>query len=423
MTITAIETAGASRAFGQASQGAWLGDFLFLSGHLASDAVTGVPKELRRQAGYPYYGSDIREQTQYVLSNVKATLEDNGSDLAHVVKTQVFLADLRHFDEFDRVWKSFFDVPPPRTTVAVGEAGLEVPGALVEVDLIAVRRDGAQQPQPVASARIPRPIANYTPAVQYGDFVFLAGQLPSDFLDGGIPATLRPDTSFPYHSSHIERQVEYTLKNIGMLLEDAGSDLSHVVKAQVFLKDLHDFSALDDVWRRVFPTPPPRTTIQICDLLVSDAPFEIDLIAVQKSVTPQVVTADASPRPLANYSQAVVAGDLVFLAGQLASDYKTGVPPEARVDRNFPFYGSEIERQTEYILKNIAPVLEAAGSSMRDIVKAQVFLTSMTHLYGFNKVWARHFDVMPARTTVGLTGDGLLVPGTLVEVDVIAKRT
>ena len=423
MTITVIETPRTPHALAQGSQGAWLGDFLFLSGQLASDSETGVPANLRRQHGYPYYGSDIRAQTQYVLSNVKAALEDNGSDLAHVVKTQVFLADLRHFDEFDLVWKSYFDTPPPRTTVAVGEAGLEVPGALVEVDVIAVRRDAAQQPQPVPSARIPRPIANYTPAVQCGDFVFLAGQLPSDFLDGGIPTTLRPDSAYPYHSSHIERQVEYTLKNIEMLLEDAGSDLGHVVKAQVFLKDLHDFSALDDVWRRSFPIPPPRTTIQISDLLVADAPFEIDLIAVRKSLTPQVVKTDASPRPLANYSQAVVAGDFVFLAGQLASDYRTGVPAEARVDPNFPFYGSEIERQTEYVLRNIAPVLEAAGSSMQDIVKAQVFLTSMRDLYGFNKVWARHFDVLPARTTVGLAGDGLLVPGTAVEVDVIAKRS
>src|SRR5579864_7668465 len=154
-TITAIENARGSRIVGQSSQGAWLGDFLFLSGQLASDSDTGVPKEVRRQAGYPFYGSDIREQTKYVLTNLKAVLEENGSDLAHVVKTQVFLTDLRHFDEFDRVWKSFFDVPPPRTTLGVGETGLEVPGALVEVDVIAVRRDGAQQPQPVTSARIP----------------------------------------------------------------------------------------------------------------------------------------------------------------------------------------------------------------------------------------------------------------------------
>ncbi len=49
------------------------------------------------------------------------------------------------------------------------------------------------------------------------------------------------------------------------------------------------------------------------------------------------------PRPLANYNEAFVVGDLVFAAGQLASDFKTGVPPQARKQPGFPFYGSDIE--------------------------------------------------------------------------------
>ena len=60
-----------------------------------------------------------------------------------------------------------------------------------------------------------------------------------------------------------------------------------------------------------------------------------------------------APRPLANYSEAFVAGDLVFAAGQLASDFKTGVPPDARKKDNFPYYGSDIELQTEYVLRNL----------------------------------------------------------------------
>jgi enamine deaminase RidA (YjgF/YER057c/UK114 family) len=100
------------------------------------------------------------------------------------------------------------------------------------------------------------------------------------------------------------------------------------------------------------------------------------------------------------------------------------VPPEARVDPRFPFYGDEIERQTDYVLENIGAVLEAAGSSLSRVARAQAFLTDMDHFYGFDKAWARHFgaDVAPPRTTVGLPGDGLLVPGALVEIDVIGVR-
>ena len=59
------------------------------------------------------------------------------------------------------------------------------------------------------------------------------------------------------------------------------------------------------------------------------------------------------PRPLANYNEAFVVDDLVFAAGQLASDFKTGVPPEARKKDGFPFYGSDIELQTTYVLENL----------------------------------------------------------------------
>jgi enamine deaminase RidA (YjgF/YER057c/UK114 family) len=423
MTIQRLDTARVPKPLAHASHGARVDDLIFLSGQLASDSETGVPEGVGRRTGYPYYGSDMRDQTRYILRNIKATLEDAGSDLEHVVKAQVFLLDCAHFDEFDRVWEEFFTTPPPRSTVAVGERGLEVPGALVEVDVIAVRRGAVNQPEALSSSRIPKPIAHYTPAVRIGDLVFLAGQLPSHFGDGGIAPEARPNPAYPYHSSAIELQTEYVLKNVKLLLEDAGSDLQHVVKAQVFLKSLSDFSGFDEIWKRFFPVPPPRTTIQVSDLLVGDALVEIDIIGARTDAGRlEVVRTDAVPQPLANYSMGVVAGNLVFLAGQFASDFKTGVPPEARVDPRFPFYGDDIERQTEYVLTNIEAVLTSAGSSLANVVKAQIFLTNMENFHGFDKTWARHFGAVPARTTVRVPGDGLLVPGTLVEIDVIAVR-
>jgi len=381
-----------------------------------------VPPDLGRQSGYPFYGSDIKDQTRFVLENIKANLEDAGSDLEHVVKTQVFILDCDLFAEFDEVWREFFATPPPRTTVQTGPKGLLVPGTLVEIDVIAVVADADRQPEPVSSDRTPQPIANYTPAVRAGDLIFLAGQLATDFGEGGVATEARVDPNYPFYSSDIERQTEYTLENLKALIEDAGSDLDHVVKAQVFLKDLNDFSGFDDVWRQYFSTPPPRTTLQIAELLIGDALIEIDLIAVDGSVEIERIETDAAPHPKANYSQAFVAGDLVFLAGQLASDFQTGVPPEARVDPNFRFYGSEIERQTEYVVRNMQAVLEAAGSSLENVLKAQTFLTDLDHFHGYDKVWKRHFSTPPPRTTIELAGDGLLVPGTLVEIDLIAAR-
>jgi reactive intermediate/imine deaminase len=406
------------------SQGARVGDLIFLAGQIASDYRTGVPAELGRQPGYEYYGSNIKDQTRYILQNLQASLEDGGSDLDHVVKAQVFLKDSEDFNQFDEVWREFFSSPPPRTTVETGPKGLLVPGTLVEIDLIATAADAADQPVALSSDRVPKPLANYTQATGVGDFLFLAGQVPSHFGEGGIAPEARVDPAFPYYASPIERQTRYTLENLKALLEDIGSDLEHVVKAQVFLTSLEDFWDFDGVWKEYFDSPPPRTTLQIGRLLLEQALIEIDLIAIKKDgkTKREVIRTDDAPHPKANYSQAVAAGDLVFLAGQLASDFKTGVAPEAKVDPNFRFYGSEIEAQTEFVTNNIEAVLKAAGSSMDHVVKTQTFLTDLDNFYGYDKVWKRHFETPPPRTTIELAGDGLLVPGTLVEIDVFAAR-
>jgi len=110
----------------------------------------------------------------------------------------------------------------------------------------------------------------------------------------------------------------------------------------------------------------------------------------------------------------------VFAAGQIASDYRTGVPPQARKQAGFPFYGSDIELQTAYVLDNLKKTFGAAGSSLDHVVKAQVFLTDLDNFHGFDTVWKRYFKVPPPRTTIGCTG--LLVADTLVEIDLIGAK-
>jgi reactive intermediate/imine deaminase len=155
--------------------------------------------------------------------------------------------------------------------------------------------------------------------------------------------------------------------------------------------------------------------------LVKDTLIEIDLIGYvpRTGLVHQVVTSD-NPKPIANYSEAVVIGDYVFAAGQLATDFATGIPAQARKHPAFPYYGSDIKLQTEYILKNFANTFKAAGTSLDRVVKAQVFLTDLNHFAGMDEVWKQHFKAPPPRTTVGTTG--LLVKDALVEIDLIAVR-
>ena len=388
---------------------------VFAAGQLASDFKTGVPLEARKHPNFPFYGSDIKLQTDYILKNMARTFKAAGTSLDNVIKAQVFLMDLNDFNGFDEVWKQHFKVPPPRTTI--GTTGLLVKDTLVEIDLIATLPD---KPGKVIKSGAPKPLANYSEAMQVGDLIFAAGQLASDFKTG-VPASAKRGENFPFYGSDIQLQTEFVLENLKKTFETAGSSLDHVVKAQVFMTNLNDFAGFDQVWKRYFKVPPPRTTVGTSGLLVRETLVEIDLIGyVSRSGLKHEVIKSGGPRPLANYSEAFTLGDFVFAAGQIASDYKTGVPSEARKHPNFPFYGSDIKLQTAYILNNLKQTFEAAGSSIDNVVKAQVFMTDLKNFAAFDEVWKQFFKVPPPRTTVGTTG--LLVRDALVEIDLIATR-
>jgi enamine deaminase RidA (YjgF/YER057c/UK114 family) len=388
------------------------GHLVFAAGQLASDFKHGVAAEARVDPAFPFYGSAIKKQARYVLENLARTFKAAGTSLEHVVKAQVFHTDLMNFSGFDEVWKEFFPTPPPRTTI--GTTGLLVKDTLVEIDLIATMPDTGAR---IVVSDGPRPLANYSEAVVAGDLVFAAGQLASDFKTG-VPPEARVDPAFPFYGSDIKRQTRYVLENLARTLRAAGTSLEHVVKAQVFHTDLRNFAAFDEVWREFFPAPPPRTTVGTTGLLVKDTLVEIDLIAALPSARPLAVSVLDIPKPLAHYTPAIRVNDLVFAAGQIASDYATGVAPEARVNPAFPFYGSDIKRQTRYVLDNLARTFKAAGTSLAHVVKAQVFHTDLANFDGFDDVWREFFPVPPPRTTVGTTG--LLVPGCLVEIDLVA---
>src|SRR5262249_7699199 len=164
------------------------------------------------------------------------------------------------------------------------------------------------------------------------------------------------------YGSGIKREKRYVLEKLGQTVKAAGGALDYVGKGQGFHNELRDFKALDEGGEKFFPTPPPPPTNGTTAFAGARPPVEIDLIATMPQAPGRVVKSDG-PRPLAAYSEAVVVGDLVFAAGQLASDFKTGVPREARVDPAFPFYGSDIKRQTRFILENLVKTLKAAGTS------------------------------------------------------------
>jgi 2-iminobutanoate/2-iminopropanoate deaminase len=122
----------------------------------------------------------------------------------------------------------------------------------------------------------------------------------------------------------------------------------------------------------------------------------------------KIVSTDAAPPAVGPYSQAVIAGDLIFTAGQLGIDPQAGKLAEG------------IEAQTRQALTNLSAVLEAAESSLDRVVKATVFLAHMEDFPAMNTVYAEFFPLQPpARSTVEVAQ---LPRGALVQIEVIALK-
>jgi 2-iminobutanoate/2-iminopropanoate deaminase len=124
----------------------------------------------------------------------------------------------------------------------------------------------------------------------------------------------------------------------------------------------------------------------------------------------EVISTDNAPAAIGPYSQAIRAGNTLYLAGQIAIDPATG-----------KFVEGGIEEQTHQVLKNIQAVLTSAGFSLEDVVQSQVFLADINHYGAMNTVYASYFEkVKPARAAVQVAR---LPRDALVEIMVTAVRS
>jgi 2-iminobutanoate/2-iminopropanoate deaminase len=123
----------------------------------------------------------------------------------------------------------------------------------------------------------------------------------------------------------------------------------------------------------------------------------------------QAISTEKAPRAIGPYSQAVVAGDLIFTSGQIPLDPAT----QALVT-------GDIRAQTERVMENLAAVLQAAGAGFENVVKATIFVADLGDFAIVNEVYGKRFPKSPpARSTVQVAA---LPKGARVEIDLIALK-
>lgn len=398
------------------------GDLVFVGGAMPVHPVSGVPRETMLVTGMPHHGSAIEKQLRYLYGRLGEQLGALGTSLHHIMKINSYHTHTQDIDMAIRVRRDWFDRdnPPPSTLVLSPE--LPAYGARALIDLVNVAKDAKLPMEGVAISNSPAIAqvkaigwAVYSQVLKGGGLVFTRGTSPHD--SDGMPPKSLPGYPFPYSFQQVQFQLRYELDRLRDLLADAGCTFNDVVKAELYVTDMSMLAAIDEVWAEYFPEDPPARVVVPLPLAIPDMVIETELIAVDPKGPhrKQIIRAPGVPVPRSPESQAVKAGPYLFFSGMMATDYKNGVAPEARVDPNFPFHQQAARLEADYILKNAESICRAAGTSIKNLVKRRIHHTDLADMPKAEAAWLTALgDGLPPTSTFKVGGP-LPVPSCRVQ--------
>ena len=353
------------------------GDFVYLAGAMATEpgtlTVTG----------------DIKAQTKKTLENLGEVLKAEGLDFSNVVAANVYLTDGANFAAMNETYRSFFTKDPPTRATVVSK--LVLPGGLVEIAMVAARKGVERKVVRPEGWELPAP--PYSSGILVGDTLFVSGIVSRD-----------PKTNQNVLGD-VRAQTKRVLDNVGAVLKAGGMDYKDVASVRVYLKDVADFQAMNEVYRTYFPEAPPARATVNASLMSPDLLVEIQCVAV-KDPSRKVVSADGAPRSASPLSPAIQVRDRLYLSGMLGRSEK-GYEPDVSV-------------QTRKTLENLQATLKAAGMDFSNVVDTVVYLPDVSHFAAMNQVYRQMVTgAPPARATVGA---GLVAPDALVEIMMVAAK-
>ena len=225
--------------------------------------------------------------------------------------------------------------------------------------------------------------SGYSPVLTCGDFVFVAGQTAEALKteEGPLDPEARMPAGHLWKGTPIKLETEFILKRkLKPALETVGNTLDEVVKAQVYLRDLDDIPAFNEVWAAHFGANPPATSIITTDtpgFICEAGRIEINTISVRKGGATRKEIVDAEvPMPYAGQAQAVRAGDLLFLSNLMAVNAKGALATEPT-----------IQEQMNYMLGAAERLCRKAGTALGNVVRAQQFHTDLADFDGAWRAW------------------------------------
>ena len=335
------------------------GDYVYISGQGPRRSDGSLP-------------ANFSEQCRQALDNVRSVLEAAGLNLENVVYTQVYLEDISHYEEVNRVFAGYFGKTPPARAV-LGVA--RVPDAPIQINAIAVRN--LAEKRAVYPPNF-KPDNSIAPGILTHDRLFVSAMTGSDPATGKVP----DDPAM---------QVDLALDGMQAVLKAAGLDFSHMVFVNPYLTAEIPTRVMNERYARRFEfgNTPGRATIQVASL-PGGAHIEYTGVAVRDLKQRQAVRPkNMAPSPTA--SPCVFAGDTLFCSA------KSGFIPGPHGGE----YATTTPHQLRQTMRNLLDNLEEAGMSFDEVVATNVYLDNLQDASAFDEVYTQYFgSVLPARTTI-----------------------
>ena len=393
-----------------------VGDWVFIAGQLASNFKTGLPKEVIPSAESDITGLQL--QSDFIFRNMAQTVQAAGCNMSTdtvklwewFVSTKPDAKDILHGNNAHHIdinnyehsfHQAFNNNLPSRSSIGIKE--LMWLGTKIELEVMCLTTED-QAIYHNIGAELKKP-----GALRKGDWVFISNQNPENDK-GKIPESL-------------EAQTDVVMSKVAELLERSGSSLENAVKAEVFISNPNDFDAIDQIWKKWFPTnPPARFILPRSGMQAGDSKVEVSMMSLinDSSLTKKIIETSEAPEPLGHEPQAVQVDYLLFYSTQMAFD-SSGKIAEGMIRNNAaPWYGRPAQVQMRYMMSNINAIAEAAGSSVENIVRRACFHNDLQWFAESIEEWARYFpNDKPASTTIGLN-NSLVIEDANTLLDLIA---
>lgn len=280
--------------------------------------------------------------------------------------------------------------------------------------------------KPIAPVRIGGTDIVYAQGMKAGPWLFFTGHEATDF-ENGIAAPVAGIPGLPLGGApRYLREGRFIFDRLAQLIAEEGGDLRHIVRVDQYYPRAECVNPYQRARKTLLKEyVPPSTSVLMDELLVAGANMNVSLLAVMPGGgrEPHAARPDNVPVPQhSGFIASLVSGDFVFVAGQMPNnEAMTAIDPRAYRAPNAVWNGTDIRLQAEFLVIRLKSGLEAGGSSLKNAIKAQVYLTNIDDLPEFLDVWNGHFAGNPCALTVVKT-KGLGLTESIIEINIFGVR-